>query len=129
MKDQKQRLFLIDWMLHLMIGSIIPILSFISGTAPKYWIFGIVVYFLSIPLEGYILLLNDPNDKREQICLRAMYLDAMIHIVFLSGCCYLIMRWPIVDYRLYYSFFWLGSIAGTFKYRMSLSKYLGVVKK
>ncbi len=128
MMNSKTRFFTIDWILHLLIGAVIPVLSMLSNIIPNDWRLGIIIFVLSIPWEGYIVLLDNPKDKIEQICLRSTFFNIVVGVLIFSGCGYLIMRTPVTTYSFYFWFYWLLSIAGTLKYRTDLRKYIDIIK-
>jgi hypothetical protein len=131
METTKTRLFLIDWILHIIVGSLIPILSMLKqNIIPNDWRWSGVILALSIPWEGYILLMNNWKDKLEQICLRAAYLYGILAVLAFMIGNYAIIYSQLfihVNYNLYYWFQVLLSIGASYRLRSFFRTYVNTL--
>lgn len=121
METTKTRLFMINWILHILIGSLIPILAMLKpNIIPDDWRWAGLILILSIPWEGYILLMHNRKDKLEQICLQAAYLYAILSVLAFMMSNYSIIYSQLftnINYSLYYWWQVLLSIIASYELR------------
>jgi cation transport ATPase len=133
MKNTKNNLFIIDWILHIIIGSLIPILSMLQpNIIPTDWRWSVIILVLSIPWEGYILLMKNRKDKLEQICLRAAYLSAILAVIAIMMSNYSIMTSELINHRFYSLYYWvqvLLAIGASYRTRSFFKTYVNTLNQ
>ncbi len=133
MKNSKNNLFIIDWILHIIIGSLIPILSMLKPIIIPFdrrW--SVLILLLSIPWEGYILLMKEWKDKLEQICLRAAYLYAILAVIAIMMSNYAVIYSELIDHNSYSLYYWVQvflAIGASYKTRSVFKTYVNTLNQ
>jgi cation transport ATPase len=133
MKNSKNNLFIIDWILHIIIGSLIPILSMLKpNIIPFDWRWSVIILVLSIPWEGYILLMKNWKDKLEQICLRAAYLYAILAVIAFMISNYAVIYSELIYHNFYILYYWVQvflAIGASYRTRIFFKTYVNTLNQ
>jgi len=133
MKNTKNNLFIIDWILHIIIGGLIPILSMLKpNIIPTDWRWSVIILVLCIPWEGYILLMKNRKDKLEQICLRAAYLNAILFVITIMMSNYSFVYSELINQNIYSLYYWvqvLLAIGASYRTRSFFKTYVNTLNQ
>jgi hypothetical protein len=121
--------FNIDWVVHLFMGMVLPVLYMIEYQQTNDAVLMcICIYGLTIPFEGFYLMLSPSTTNSEKISVRAVYFNVYSSMFVFGICFYLFMKYVQVhiqiDLRLLFWISYFLAIGVTYKNKLTLIKHL-----
>ncbi|HNX00299.1 MAG TPA: hypothetical protein PLE74_04285 [Candidatus Cloacimonadota bacterium] len=129
MAQRTDKYFIIDWIVHLVLGMILPVIYMVEyQQTNQTYMMSLCVFCLTIPFEGYYLLLSKDITDIEKICVKSTYFNIIVNAAAFGISGYILITFVPIDFRFYLCMSYIIAIGITYKNKLNFHKELDIAE-